>query len=118
MGFETMSWGQAVSYVQAVGGVTLFVILSIPVGSFFAIRRGRRNRPGGKLFFARGVFWGWFALLGLAFIYFLTGAWYGENGPPPQVAAVHVTVELAVTVLVAGAIHYGLYVTTNAISAE
>jgi hypothetical protein len=88
-------------------------LLSIPVGAFFALRRGRRNRPDEKLLFARAVFWGWFVLLGFAFLYFLTGAWYGENGPPPQVAAAQATVGLVVVATVAAAVHWGLYVTTG-----
>lgn len=111
--FEDMSFGQAVSYVQTVGVIMNLMWLSIPIAGAVAIRRGKRNRPGAQLLFPRGVLWGWVLLMLAAIAYFFTGAWYGENGPPPQAAAAQVTVTLVVFTAITVAIHVGLYLTTQ-----
>jgi uncharacterized membrane protein len=111
--FEDMSFGQAVSYVQTVGVIMNLMLLSIPVAAVVAIRRGKRNRPGARLLFPRCVLWGWVLLLISAIAYFFTGAWYGENGPPPQTIAAQVTVTLVAFVAITVAIHVGLYRTTQ-----
>lgn len=111
--FESMGFGEAVSYVQTVGALMNLLLLSIPVGAALAIRRGKRNRPGDRLVFARCVLWGWVLLLIGAIAYFFTGAWYGENGPPPQTVAAQVTVSFLLLAAVTVAIHVGLHVTTR-----
>jgi hypothetical protein len=113
MGFEHMGFGEAVSYVQTVGVLIDLLLLSLPIAAAAAICVGKRNRPGAKLLFARFIFWGWFVLLGLAIAYFFTGAWYGENGPPPQTVAAQVTIALACLLVVVIVIYGGLYVTTR-----
>ena len=113
--FEAMSFGQAVSYVQTVAVMMNLILLSIPIAAAVAIRRGKRNRPGARLFFPRCVLWGWVLLLISAIAYFFTGSWYGENGPPPQTVAAQVTATLAVLVAITAAIHVGLYRTTQPI---
>ena len=107
--FENMSFGQAVSYVQAVGVIMNLMWLSIPIAAGMAISRGKRNRPGERLLFPRCVLWGWVLLLIAAIAYFFTGAWYGENGPPPQTVAAQVTVTFAVFAAITVAIYVGLY---------
>lgn len=111
--FEDMSFGQAVSYVQTVGVIMNLMWLSIPIAAVVAIRRGKRNRPGARLFFPRSVLWGWVLLLISAIAYFFTGAWYGENGPPPQTAAAQVTVTFVVFTAITVSLHVGLYLTTQ-----
>jgi len=113
MSFEWMSFGEAVSYVRTVGAIAWLLWLSIPIAAVVAIKRGKRNRPGTKLVFPRCVLWGWVFLLCLAIAYFFTGAWYGENGPPPQVVAAQATVSLLVVLAGVTAIYVGLYVTTQ-----
>jgi MFS family permease len=113
MGFEQMSWGDAVAYVQFMGAVGWLLMLSVPVGAVLAIRRGRRNRPGTTPVFPWFVVGGCIAALIAAIAYFLSGAWYGENGPSPQTAAAQVTVWMLVIVVVVGAIHAGLYLSTR-----
>ena len=108
-----MSFGGADSYIQAVGVIIGLLLLSVPIGSAFAIGRGKRNRPGTRLVFPLLVLWGWVTLLVLAVAYFLTGAWYGENGPPPQTVAAQVTVTFFCVLLGVVAIHVGLYITTQ-----
>jgi polyferredoxin len=108
-----MSFGEAVSYVQSVGAIINLLLLSVPIGAVLAIRRGKRNRPETRLVFPRLVLWGWVTLLVLAVAYFFTGAWYGENGPPPQTVAAQVTVTLLGVLLGVVAVHVGLYVTTQ-----
>jgi hypothetical protein len=110
---EDMSFGQAVSYVQTVGIIMNLMLLSIPIAAVVAIRRGKRNRPGARLFFPRCVLWGWVLLLISAIAYFFTGAWYGENGPTPQTVAAQVTVTLVVFVAITVATYVGLYLTTQ-----
>lgn len=111
--FQDMSFGEAVSYVQTVGVVMNLMWLSIPIAAVVAIHRGKRNRPGARLLFPRLVLWGWVLLLICAIAYFFTGAWYGENGPPPQTAAAQATVTLVVSAAIAVVIHVGLYLTTR-----
>lgn len=112
--FESMSFGQAVSYVQTVGVIMNLMWLSIPIAAGVAISRGKRNRPGQRLLFPRCVLWGWVLLLISAIAYFFTGAWYGEGGPPPQTAAAQATVALVVFAAIVVAIYVGLYRTTEA----
>lgn len=57
--FESMGFGEAVSYVRTIGALMNLVWLSIPVGAVLAIRRGKRNRPGDRLVFPRCVLWSW-----------------------------------------------------------
>jgi hypothetical protein len=111
--FEDMSFGQAVSYVQTVSVIMNLMWLSIPIAAGVAIRRGKRNRPGERLLFPRCVLWCWVLLLISVIAYFFTGAWYGENGPPPQTAATHITVTLVVLTTLTVAIYVGLYLTTQ-----
>ena len=111
--FEDMGFGQAVSYVRTAGGIMNLMWLSIPVAALLAIRRGKRNRPGAPLLFPRCVLWGWLLLLLFAIAYFFTGAWYGENGPPPQTVAAQVTVALILSAALSTAIFIGLYRTTQ-----
>lgn len=111
--FDQMEFGQAVTVVQNIGVVMNLMFLSLPVAATLAIRRGKRTRIGDRLLFPRFVFWGWFALLAAAIAYFFTGAWYGENGPPPQEAAAQATVALACFTLLVVAIYFGLYRTTS-----
>ncbi|MBF8270251.1 MAG: hypothetical protein HW386_1960 [Gammaproteobacteria bacterium] len=108
-----MSFGEAVSYVRSVGVIIDLLLLSVPISAVLAIRRGKRNRPGTRLVFPRLVLWGWVTLLVLSVAYFFTGAWYGENGPPPQTVAAQVTVTLIGVLLGVVAVHMGLYVTTQ-----
>jgi hypothetical protein len=111
--FEQMSWGEAVSFVRTVGVLMNLLFLSIPIAAWFAIRRGRRNRPDARLLFPRVVFWGWFVLLAASVVYFISGAWYSESGPPPQTAAAQSALALACYTLVTVAIYIGLYKTTG-----
>jgi hypothetical protein len=112
MSFEGMGFGEAVSYVRTVGAIIGLLWLSISIAAGVAIRRGKRNRPETRLLFPRCVLWGWVILLCLAIAYFFTGAWYGENGPPPQTAAAQVTVQFLVFLATTIAIYVGLYITT------
>ena len=110
MGFAHMSFGAAVSYVQAVSLLIDLLILSVPVGAVIAIARGKRNRPNAMSIVPHLVLWGWLALLLLAVAYFFfTGAWYGENGPEPQVIAARITIYFILVLLGVVAVHAGLY---------
>jgi len=111
--FEHLSFGEAVSLVQTVGILCDLLFLTLPLAAAMAIRRGKKNRPGTLLFFPRFVFWGWFVLLAAAIVYFFTGAWYGENGPPPQEAAAEAVVSFVCISLVVAAIYAGLYISTG-----
>lgn len=113
MSFDGMSFGEAVSYVQTVGAIISLLWLSIPFAAGVAIKRGKRNRPGTKLIFPRCVLWGWVIILFLLIAYFFSGAWYGENGPPPQTVAAKVTVQLIIFFATTMAIYVGLYATTQ-----
>lgn len=113
MDFEGMSFGAAVSYVRTVSLATTLLFLSVPLGAGLAILRGKRNRPGGRLLFPWLVLWGWGVLVIAAVAYFLTGNWYGENGPAPQVVAVQATMSLMLVVAVVSAIHLALCWTTR-----
>ena len=113
MNFDHMSFGEAVSYVRSVGLVINLLLLSVPIGAILAIGRGKRNRPEARPVFPYFVLWGWVILLILAVAYFFTGAWYGENGPPPQTVAAQVTVTLICVLVGVAAIHAALFVTTR-----
>lgn len=108
-----MGWGQAVDYVRSAAILINLLLFSVPVGAFVAIMRGKRTRPGETMVFAHIVLWTWVALLVAAIVYFFTGLWYGEHGPEPQVMAARVTVHFFVTLVVVGAIHYGLIRTSR-----
>ena len=115
MGFEHMSFGAAVSYVQVIGLLIDLLILSVPISAVIAIARGKRNRPDAISIVPYLVLWGWLALLVLAVAYFFfTGAWYGENGPEPQVIAARITIYFILVLVVVVAVQAGLYRTTRA----
>ena len=57
MSFASMSFGQAVSYVQSIGALIDLLVLSVPVGAVIAIRFGKRTRPGETLVFPHLVLW-------------------------------------------------------------
>ncbi|MBW3199588.1 hypothetical protein [Marinobacter nauticus] len=113
MNFEQMSFQEAVSHVQTMGGVVRCLFFSIPIISGISIQRGKQNRPHEPLIFPRVVFWSWFMFLVLLVMYFFTGAWYGENGPPPQEMAARSTYEAMAFGLFNVAIWVGLYLSTN-----
>ena len=110
--FQQMSFGQAVDYVRSIGVLINLLLLSVPLFAVVTIVRARRMRPGVTMVFAHVVLWTWVALLLALIAYFFTGRWYSENGPPPQVAAYHVTIQLVLVLLAVGAIHAGLYWTS------
>lgn len=111
--FDSITWGEAVRYVQTVGQLSALLVLAIPIAALIALHRGRRHRPGEQLLFPRVVLWVWGLLLLGGIAYFLTGAWYGESGPPPQQVAVQATISLAVIALTTVAIAIGLYRSTQ-----
>ena len=111
--FDEMGFGQAVAFVNTVGLLMDALFVSLPVSAAFAIRRGKRNRPHTTLLFPRLVFWGWFVLLGAAIAYFFSGAWYGENGPPPQEVAAQALMALMGFLVAVVAINIGLFKTTT-----
>jgi hypothetical protein len=89
--FQGMSFGAAVEYVQFVGSCTGLLVLLLPVAAFLSIRYRRKRYPGGSTLFAKCILIGWCAVpVWVAWI-FVTGRWYGENGPPPQEAALQAT---------------------------
>jgi len=115
MNFDSMSFGEAVSYVQTIGIFIDLLILSVPVGAVLAIRRGKRNRPASKLIFSRLIVWACFGFLVWLVLYYISGAWYGEDGLPPQTVAAQVTVTFLEVFVGTFAIHVGLYLTTRAV---
>jgi hypothetical protein len=113
MSFESMSFGEAVRFVNFVGLLINVLLLSVPVGAIYAIFRGRSNRPTARSLFPHVVLWGWVLLLIGAVVYIFTGAWYGEGGPPPQKAAAQTTLTALGVMVCVAAIHIGLYLTTR-----
>ena len=89
--FQSMSFGEAVAYVQFVGSCASLLVLFLPVAAILAIRYRRKKYPGGSVLFARCILIGWCAFLVWIAWIFVTGRWYGENGPPPQEAALQAT---------------------------
>jgi hypothetical protein len=90
--FQSMSFGEAVAYVQMVGSCTSLLLLLLPVAAIVSIRYRRKKYPGASVLFAKCVLIGWCAFFVWIVWIFVTGRWYGENGPPPQETAFQVTV--------------------------
>jgi len=109
MFFDNMSFGGAVAYVQFVSACTTLLWLLLPVAAIISIKRRRRNRPGETLLFPGLVLAAWVVMLCWVVWYFFTGAWYGENGPPPQAVALKATFPLLVVI----ALHVALILTAR-----
>jgi hypothetical protein len=111
--FGSMSFSEAVGFVQLLGVLIDVFLLSVPIGAIYAIFRGRSNRPTGRSLFPHFVLWGWVLLLIGAVAYLFTGAWYSESGPPPQKAAAQIALIAFGVLVCVVAVHIGLYRTTQ-----
>lgn len=108
-----MSFESAVAADQVIGMVCSILWLALPVTAVMSILRRRRYRPGSGNLLAYIVLGGWIFTVAVAVVSFLTGAWYGENGPSPQIAVIEGTMILLVML----AIHVAL-IRTSALPKE
>src|ERR1700730_393527 len=108
-----MSFQFAVVIAPVLGGLCTMLWLAVPVTAVASILRRRRYRPGSSIWFAYTMLGGWIFTVALCVTALLSGAWYGENGPRPQIAAIGATVLLLVLI----SIHLAL-IRTSAIRRE
>jgi hypothetical protein len=99
-----MSFESEVTIAQIIGVLGSILWLGVPVTVVASILRCRRYRPGSTNWLAYSVLGVWILTVVLCVITFVSGAWYGENGPPPLIAAIEATMVLLVLV----AIHFAL----------
>jgi hypothetical protein len=99
-----MSFESAVTIAQITGVVGSILWLSVPVTVVISIVRRRRYRPGSSNWLAYSVLGVWILTVVLCVMTFVSGGWYGENGPPPLTAAIEATTVLLVLV----AVHFAI----------
>jgi len=104
-----MSFEAAEYYGRFIALFADLLLLSLPFAALASIWRRRRNRPGASLLFQLLVLGSWLALLLFTVVGFLTGSWYGENGPTPQMALLW-TAALVIGLV---ALHVMLFVTSS-----
>ena len=105
-----MSFEFAVAIAPVLSALCIMLWLAVPVTAVAAIFRRRRYRPGSSIWFAYTMLGGWIFTVVLCVMTLFSGAWYGENGPRPQIAAIGATMVL----LVLTSIHFALIRTSAA----
>jgi hypothetical protein len=108
-----MSFESAVALAEVIGVLCTMLWLAMPVTAVASIVRRRRHRPRSSNWVAYSALGGWVFTIFLCVMSFRSGAWYGENGPRPQIAAIGATLVLLVLV----GIHFVL-IRTSAIPKE
>jgi len=93
-----MSFESAVAIAQVFGSIAALLWLTLPVTAIAAILRRRRHRPGSSYWLAWSILGVWILSIFLSVLSIVSSGWYGENGPPPQIAALEATVMLLVLV--------------------
>lgn len=83
-----MSFEGAVALAQVIGVLCTISWLALPITAALSIFRRRRYGYTSRAWFASVVLGGWILTVVLCAMTLVTGAWYGENGPRPQIAAV------------------------------
>jgi hypothetical protein len=81
-----MSFESAVAVGQVIGILCSISWLALPITAVVSIFRYRRYGLTSKLWFPYLVLGGWILTVVLCVMTLLTGAWYGENGPRPEIA--------------------------------
>jgi hypothetical protein len=109
-----MSFESAVAIAQVIGVLGSILWLTMPITAVASILRRRRHRPGSSNWWAYSVLVGWFLTIVGCVVSFVSGTWYGENGPPPQI----IVIEATMLVLVLAAIHFALIRTSAMPSAD
>jgi hypothetical protein len=91
-----MWFAAAVILAQMLSVPVSLLWLVLPIGALVSIRRRRSNRPGASCWFAYVTIIAWgLSLIGFV-VLFVSGRWYGENGPSPQQAAIQAAVLLVI----------------------
>jgi hypothetical protein len=81
-----MSFESASALGQVIGFLCSILWLALPITAVVSIVRCRRYGLNSKVWFPYLVLVGWILTVVLCVVSLLNGAWYGENGPSPQMA--------------------------------